>query len=109
MSEDFRLWIVAAVLTTCIDMMMLKRRQTGRVGEQARARYLTMVDAMGGTQRFAAAAIILDFVIWPLRLLVFARRSVIDGRSHKADKSQCHWPRCKLPDGSCDEGRNCNN
>lgn len=24
-------------------------------------------------------------------------------------RGNCHWPRCRLPDGSCDEARNCVN
>lgn len=25
------------------------------------------------------------------------------------ERGNCHWPRCRLPDGSCDEARNCVN
>jgi hypothetical protein len=30
----------------------------------------------------------------------------IDGKIDPV--ANCHWPRCRLPNGSCDEGRNCN-
>ena len=61
-----------------IDMIMVYRRLTGRLGDRARSRLLAVVKLAGGVETFVAVSVIADAVAWPLTLIVCAFHYVSD-------------------------------
>lgn len=84
------LWVVMALFTLIVDVVMIYRRMSGKLGEQARKRYAMTASRLGGLRVLLIVTGVLDLVAWPFSLAACAFGYLNDTRSHRAElASQC--------------------
>ena len=82
---DLAAWTVIGLLTAANDWAMVQRRLDGKLGEQARARYLHAAQAVGGVRNFLIIGTIGDLLLWPLSLGAALHAWHRDRRTHRAE------------------------
>ena len=83
--DDLIVWIILGILTAATDAAMARRRHSGKLGEEVRAKYLNGARLVGGMRNLIIISAVADLLLWPIGLAGCLHAWHKDWRTHQAE------------------------
>ena len=85
--DDLIVWIILGILTAATDTVMGRRRHSGKLGEQVRARRLNGARLIGGVPNLIIISAVADLLLWPIGLACCLHAWHKDWTTYQAERA----------------------